>query len=72
MHRCREYRRRGTVIEDLLERPDCLKYMIKDTVYSFCVDKVIRRIIKTHGIIGGVKANSHALICYILSQNLSR
>jgi hypothetical protein len=32
------------------------------------VDKVIRRIIKTHGIIGGGKANLHILIFYIKSK----
>ena len=33
--------------------PDCLKYMIKDTVYSFRADNVIKRLVKTHAIIGG-------------------
>jgi hypothetical protein len=33
--------------------PDCLKYMIKDTVYSFRADNVINRLVKTHAIIGG-------------------
>ena len=33
--------------------PDCLKYMVKDTVYSFRADNVIKRLVKTHAIVGG-------------------
>lgn len=35
--------------------------MVKDTVDSFRADNVIKRLIKTHAIIGGVEANSHVL-----------
>ena len=33
--------------------PDCLKYMVKDIVYSFRADNAMKMLIKTHAIIGG-------------------
>jgi len=33
--------------------PDCLTFMVKDTVYSFLADIEIKKLVKTHGIING-------------------
>jgi hypothetical protein len=51
--------------------PDCLKYMIKDTVYSFRADNAMKMLIKTHSIVGGVEANLHVLCGFESLQDVS-